>query len=63
MDDLLARKQAVKLGLAFIGTVRLLDIAEKQGIIADAEAVIDAISSTGYRISKNILQQLRAAEF
>jgi predicted nucleic acid-binding protein len=63
MDDLLARKQAVKLGLAFIGTVRLLDIAEKQGIIADAGQVIDAISDTGYRISKAILQQLRAADF
>lgn len=62
IDDLLARKQALKLGLNFIGTVRLLDIAEKQGIIPDAIQIIDAISNTGYRISKDILQQLRASK-
>jgi predicted nucleic acid-binding protein len=31
IDDRLARKQVAKLNLAFIGTVRLLDMAEKQG--------------------------------
>ena len=60
VDDFLARKQALKLGLTFIGTVRLLDIAEKQGIIVNAEQTVEAIRNTGYRISKQILQQIRA---
>ncbi len=59
VDDRLARKQAIKLELAFIGTVRLLDMAEKQGIITDAAHTIEAISKTGYRISKDILKQIR----
>ena len=59
VDDRLARKQATKLNLDFIGTVRLLDMAEKLGIITDAAQTIEEISRTGYRISKNILKQIR----
>jgi predicted nucleic acid-binding protein len=33
VDDQLARRQAAKLGLTFIGLVRLLAIAEQQGLI------------------------------
>lgn len=59
LDDRLARKQAAKLGLAFIGTVRLLDIAERRGLIDDAEVMVEAIRKTGYRISLDILRRIR----
>lgn len=59
LDDRLARKQAAKLGLAFIGTVRLLDLAEQRGLIDDAEAMVEAIRKTGYRISLDILRRIR----
>ncbi len=60
VDDRLARKQAAKLGTNYIGTVRLLDIAQKRGLVKDAEAIIDAMREQGYRISTDILNALRA---
>ena len=59
LDDRLARKYAAESGLYFIGTVRLLDIAEQKGIINSAESTINTISSNGYRISPDILKHLR----
>ena len=59
LDDHLARKYAAKYKLPFIGTVRLLDFAEQQGIIEDAGLIIDKISANGYRISKEILKLIR----
>lgn len=60
LDDRLARKYALELGLNFIGTVRLLDIAEQKGLIDNAESLIEKISSNGYRISTEILKVIRA---
>lgn len=59
VDDQAARRQATKFGLTFIGTVRLLDIAEKQGLLEDAEQTVLAIQRLGYRISTDILRQIR----
>lgn len=59
LDDRLARKYATESGLDFIGTVRVLDIAEQKGIINNAESTINTISSRGYRISPDILKKLR----
>ncbi len=59
LDDKLARKYAFEAKLNFIGTVRLLDIAEKKKLIESAELLIKKISSNGYRISVDILQQVR----
>jgi len=61
LDDRLARKYASECGLNFIGTVRLLDIAEQKGLIEDAAATIDEISSNGYRISSEILKMIRTS--
>jgi len=60
LDDHLARKFAAKSKIPFIGTVRLLDIAEQQGIIKNAELIINKISSNGYRISREILKLIRS---
>ena len=59
VDDRLARRQALACDLSIIGTVRLLDIAEKQGIISSAEQLIKNMSEQGYRISPTLLQQIR----
>ncbi|HHJ21171.1 MAG TPA: DUF3368 domain-containing protein [Gammaproteobacteria bacterium] len=62
MDDRLARKQAKKYGISFIGTVRILDIAEQQGIIMDAGKIIEIMRKNGYRISPSILAMIRETE-
>jgi len=59
MDDFLARKQALRLGLHVIGTVRMLDIAEHHGLIRSAETLVLEMRHHGYRISKAILEHIR----
>jgi predicted nucleic acid-binding protein len=59
IDDRLARRQALVYGLNIIGSVRLLDIAEKKGIISSAEQIIDEMSPQGYRISSKLLRIVR----
>ncbi|MDQ6997623.1 MAG: DUF3368 domain-containing protein [Mariprofundus sp.] len=60
MDDFLARKQALRLGLHVIGTVRLLDIAEQRGLIRSAESMVLEMRDHGYRISMAILEHIRS---
>ena len=59
MDDRLARRQAMQCGLEYIGTVRMLLMAEQRSVIDDAETVIQRMTASGYRISPRILQQLK----
>ena len=58
VDDQLARRQAAKLGLTFIGLVRLLAIAEQQGLLDSAEQAVETVRLAGYRVSLNILRQI-----
>jgi len=51
MDDFLARKQAIRLGLPVAGSVRILDIAEQRNLIRSAAEVISDMRDHGYRIS------------
>lgn len=62
LDDQLARKQAAKLGLAFIGTVRLLVIAEQHKLLASAEQAVENLQQAGYRVSLEILQRVYASK-
>ena len=59
IDDRLARRQAMQCGLEYIGTVRMLLLAEQRSVIDDAETVIQRMTANGYRISPRILQQLK----
>jgi predicted nucleic acid-binding protein len=59
MDDRLARREAARLGLPFIGTVRLLWIAEQRGLIPSAERMVARMSASGYRISVDLLDMIR----
>jgi predicted nucleic acid-binding protein len=62
MDDLLARRKAVRLGLRPIGTVGVLLIARKRGLIS-AEEVISALDELveihGIYLSESTREKLR----
>ena len=60
VDDRLARREATRRGLDYVGTVRMLHLAEQRSIIDNAEATIQRMAECGYRISPLILWQLRA---
>ncbi|WP_295435650.1 DUF3368 domain-containing protein [uncultured Thiodictyon sp.] len=60
LDDRLARRYALRLGLNVVGTVRLLDLAERRGFLGSAELLIEQMRQNGYRISPVLLRNLRA---
>lgn len=60
LDDRLARREAMRHGLDFIGTVRMLHLAEQRSIIDSAEATVRHMSNCGYRISPQLLRRIRA---
>jgi len=60
IDDFLARKQAIRLNLSVMGTVRMLYIAEQRDLISSAETMISDMSKQGYRISIEILEKIRS---
>ncbi len=59
MDDRLARRHALKLGLNIVGTARVLDLAERLGKIDSAERLINEMAECGYRISVELLKKIR----
>jgi len=61
VDDRLARREAARLGLPFIGTVRVLWVAEQQGLIPSAERIVGQMRAHGYRISVELLKVIRGA--
>jgi len=60
MDDRLARRYALRKGLNIVGSVRLLDLAEQRGLIGSAEHCIQAMADFGYRVSHDILKEIRS---
>lgn len=60
MDDRLARRHALKRGLNIIGTIRLLDLAERLGKTDSAEQRINEMAECGYRVSIDLLKKIRA---
>ena len=59
LDDFLARKQALRKQLNIIGTAALLFAAQRKGLITDAEQVIAQLNNSGYRISAEVVRQLK----
>jgi predicted nucleic acid-binding protein len=59
LDDGLARKQALRRELVVVGTAALLFAAQRKSLIADAEAVITELNQIGYRISAEVVAQLK----
>ena len=60
LDDRLARRFALKQGINIVGTVRILDLAEQRGLIKSAEQSIAGMAAMGYRVSVELLQQIRS---
>jgi predicted nucleic acid-binding protein len=60
LDDRIARRHALKRGLSIVGTVRLLDLAERRGLIDDAPACIERMAAHGYRIAPDLLARIRS---
>jgi len=59
MDGYLARKQAIHHGCSVVGTVRMLDEAERSHLIDSAEMLIADMQRHGCRISRAILERIR----
>jgi predicted nucleic acid-binding protein len=59
MDDALARKQALRLKLDVVGTAALLFAAQHKGLIPDAALLISELRLAGYRISEQVIAQLK----
>ena len=62
MDDRLARREAMRRGLDYIGTARLLYLAEQRSLIENAGDLIQRMAENGYRISTLLLRQLKAGD-
>ena len=61
VDDRLARREAMRLGLSYIGTARVLSLAEQRSLIDDAEDVLLQMTEHGYRISPQLLRQMASS--
>ncbi len=55
IDDQLARRNAIRLKLNFIGTAKVLTLAERKGLISSAETSLLSMIDNGYRISPKYL--------
>lgn len=58
LDDLRARKVASGLGLTFTGTLGIIAIAKKRGIIPSARYLFEKLRETDFWISDKFFQQL-----
>ncbi len=59
LDDLLARKQARRFNLQFIGTATVVCFAEQRQLIQDAEDLVQQIRDVGYRIPQEVVAIIR----
>lgn len=60
MDDRLARREAIRRGLDYMGTAGLLHLAEQRSVVDDAGRLLRQMATAGYRISPELLNQLRS---
>lgn len=59
MDDRLARREALRQGISFAGTARIVWLAEQQGLVADARTLLIAMADRGYFISPDLLLRFK----
>lgn len=57
LDDLKARKAAVKMNLKVTGTIGVILNAKKKNKIASVRSVFDKIQMTDFRISERIINE------
>ena len=59
LDDRIARRAALQLGLNYLGTARVLWLAEQRAVIDSADAAVERMAACAYRISPRILSELK----
>jgi predicted nucleic acid-binding protein len=57
IDDLAARKFALKLGLSFKGTLGLLVMAKQEGVIASVRPYLEKVQQTNFRLAGHLIEQ------
>ncbi len=57
LDDRLVRREALHRQLVFVGTAKVLWLAQQRGLIADAAHVLAAMAANGYYLSPQLLEQ------
>ena len=60
LDDLKARQLADELNLKYTGSIGILILAKRKGLIADIDVVITKIQATNFRISNVIINKLKS---
>ncbi len=58
LDDLKARKLAVKLGLKVTGALGVINEAKKRSLILKVKPLIEKILLTDFRISRNVVEEI-----
>jgi predicted nucleic acid-binding protein len=58
LADRLARREARRAGLKFVGVAAVIGMAELQGRTPSARAVIDQLLQTDYRISQSVIDDV-----
>ena len=58
LDDLKARKLAIKLNLKVTGTLGVIYKAKQIGILEKVKPLIAKLQATNFRISENIIEEL-----
>ena len=58
LDDLKARKLAVKLNLKVTGTLGVIHKARQIGVLENVKPIIEKLQATNFRISENIIEEL-----
>ena len=58
LDDLKARKVALKLNLDFTGTLGILIKAKEKGLISQIRPILEEIQSTNFRFSEDVFRQI-----
>ena len=59
LDDGYARSKAKQIGLSVTGTLGIFVAGRDAGIISDLDSDIDRLIEIGFRISKDVLEQVR----
>ena len=58
LDDLPARRHAIALGLAIVGTAGVLVLAKRSGLIPSVREALDALRGGGFRLRHDVYEQI-----
>lgn len=58
IDELKGRNIAIKLGIKTTGTIGILILAKEKGIVTELMKTIDMLVENGFRISRNLYEEI-----